>query len=211
MPKPSTKKKLGGLLTLAVAVGCARALYPPPDVDPTLKSPPFYSQFPVEVGTPGQVFELDGVLLRALQVAANEYTPPHDGERQCWETPEALYYRFVRQGDVIFVEASEDPAACGDKWLALDSGAAYAISSDGRIFRRLLGSQTMVGSSQPESNWMALPPSMLMKQDGGTDSTLPSRRRPTFIVIPAVRSSMADGGLPGGPLDGGTPPTFPTE
>lgn len=210
------KKKLGWLLTLAVFYGCARSLYPPPDEDPTLKFPPFYREFPVHVDKPGQVFELDGVLLRALVIAANEYTPPSNGKQQCWEKPESLRYRFIRKDNIIFVEVIEDDAACDHKWLALDSGAAYAISGDGRILRRLIGSQTgellgldtpsghgvpvpasEVGSSTAPNDWEGLAPILGMKQDGGT-------HLPDFIVVPANDDPLPAGGLPGDAPDGGT-------
>jgi hypothetical protein len=210
------KKSLGWLLTLAVFYGCARSLYPPPDEDPTLKFPPFYREFPVHVDKPGQVFELDGVLLRALVIAANEYTPPSNRETQCWEKPESLRYRFIRKDNIIFVEAIEDDAACEHKWIALDSGAAYAIRSDGRILRRLMGSQTgellgldtssghsvpvpdsEVGSSTAPVNWEGLAPILRMKQDAGT-------RLPDFIIVPANNGPIPDGGLTEDAPDAGT-------
>jgi hypothetical protein len=54
---------------------------------------------------------------------------------------EAHTYRFIRQGDIIFIYIEEDLKYCGRQYPALDSGAKYAISRDGRILRRVIGSQ----------------------------------------------------------------------
>ncbi|KFA91823.1 hypothetical protein [Archangium violaceum] len=48
---------------------------------------------------------------------------------------------MIRRGDIIFVYISEDPEYCGRKYPALDSGVKYAISTEGRILRRLLDGQ----------------------------------------------------------------------
>ena len=47
----------------------------------------------------------------------------------------AQYETVIRQGDILFVQISLDPALCADT--ALDGGVKYAIRTDGRILRRL--------------------------------------------------------------------------
>jgi hypothetical protein len=61
-----------------------------------------------------------------------------DKERSCGNRQEAQRYRVIRQGNIIFVRIDEDTAFCGGGYLSLDSGAKYAISTDGRILRRLV-------------------------------------------------------------------------
>jgi hypothetical protein len=56
----------------------------------------------------------------------------------CRFKPQAHTFRFTRRGDVIFVYVNEDLAYCGRTTHALDSGAKYAISKEGRILRRVL-------------------------------------------------------------------------
>lgn len=91
--------------------------------------------------SPGEAVELDGVLLRALMIAANDYLPPGGKDRPCEYRQEAQRYRLLRQGDIILVYIYEDNAYCGYPYPAMDSEAKYAISTDGRILRRVIGSE----------------------------------------------------------------------
>lgn len=92
---------------------------------------------PVKVGDQGQPYELDGVMLRAIIIAANDYIPPGSQRRSCWDRQEAQSYRVIRQGEIIFVSIEADVSACKLDALLLDNGMCYAISADGRILRRL--------------------------------------------------------------------------
>jgi hypothetical protein len=76
-----------------------------------------------------------GEVLRALRIVEQDLFPPEGSERPCWAKPEAHTYRFTRQGDIIFVYVEEDLANCHRQTPAMDSGAKYAISVDGRIQR----------------------------------------------------------------------------
>ncbi|WP_224240257.1 hypothetical protein [Hyalangium gracile] len=88
-----------------------------------------------------QPYEIDGVLLEAIDIAVNDFLPPGDSEIPCERRKESYRYRIFRQGDVVFVEIMEDPSRCGSQYPSLDSGAAYAVTTDGRILRRLFGSR----------------------------------------------------------------------
>jgi hypothetical protein len=89
----------------------------------------------------GASVELDGPALRALMIAANDYTPPGGKDRPCEYRQEAQRYRILRQEDVFLVYVYEDTAYCGLPHPTMDSGAKYAISMDGRILRRVFDGQ----------------------------------------------------------------------
>jgi hypothetical protein len=93
----------------------------------------------VEVEARKETYDLmDGEVLRALTIAANDYIPPGIINPPCWARQEALTYRFTRREDIIFVYVDENPAYCGSMPTPLHSGAKYAISKDGRILRRVI-------------------------------------------------------------------------
>ncbi|XXF78148.1 hypothetical protein P2318_34660 [Myxococcaceae bacterium GXIMD 01537] len=176
-------------LSLALALmlsGCVRNPFstPAPRVEDTsIVFPPFYEQEAIAVGSGGKPYELDGETLRALAVAANDYSPPSASNPPCRDTQEAQHYRVIRQGDIIFVHIYENPAHCGRAFPALDSGAKYAVHVDGRILRRVL-------DGQPEG---PLPGPSISDTDGG------------FIAEPGV-SPTFDSRLDSTVPDGGTPP-----
>jgi hypothetical protein len=87
-------------------------------------------------------FELDGKVLRAIQLAADDFLPPSRENAPCWATQAAHTYRVLRQGEVLFVRINENPSACGRELPALHSGAQYAISLDGRILKRQLDGES---------------------------------------------------------------------
>jgi hypothetical protein len=125
---------LGGSL-----LGCVQHPRPVPvGNDRTVRFPQFFEQEAIAVGGQGPAYELDGVVLQAVMIAANDFLPPSTQERPCWDRPEAHQYRVIRQADVIFVRIDENPAFCSPGTLSLDSGAKYAISTDGRILRRVV-------------------------------------------------------------------------
>jgi hypothetical protein len=133
------KRYLPLIFSIAIA-GCIRSLFPqPPAVedDKSVVFPQFFESTPIEVGTSGQPYQLDGVTLRALAIAANDFLPPGRTEPRCVDRQEAHVYRVIRQGEIIFIRIDENPAYCGLRHGGLDSGAKYAISTDGRILRRI--------------------------------------------------------------------------
>ena len=129
------------LLGLAVTlVGCARPHRAPArEDDPSIRFPNFHEHAAVTLGARNQPYELDGVTLQALLVAANDFLPPSGKEQPCRDRLEAHRYRVIRQGDIVFVQIEDDDEFCGLKYLSLDTGARYAISTDGRILRRSVG------------------------------------------------------------------------
>jgi hypothetical protein len=180
-------------LHLALAVilaGCAQHRGPPPvpvEDDPSIVFPPPSAQAPVQVGSGGVPYELDGVVLRALMIAANHYRPPGGKDQPCWVRQEAQRYEIIRQGDIIFVDISEDLAFCGLAYISLDSGATYAISTDGRILRRVDGAHPdrIMGSVSPPQD---MPPPLPAEQhDGGTTG-------PTSPVPSPAPPPVPDGG-----------------
>lgn len=191
-------------LPLALTVllsSCALFQKPAPQEDTSIRFPNFHEHFATIIGEPGKPYELDGATLRAITIAANDFIPPHGRERQCWERQEAQSYRVIRQGDIIFVEIGSDPRACQGA-MPLDGGARYAISTDGRILRRLFDGEpedlnppsdtadqeprgAPVPTSQVGGVWGPTDPRFLSSFDGGTPAPL-----------------SPDAGSPG--LDGGT-------
>lgn len=139
------KRYLPAVLCIAIA-GCIRSLFPQSaavtpvavEDDQSIVFPQFFEHAPIEVGTPGQPYELDGVTLRALVIAANDFLPPGRRNTPCVERQEAHFYRVIRRDEIIFIRIDENPEHCGLKHGGLDSGAKYAISTDGRILRRVL-------------------------------------------------------------------------
>lgn len=124
--------------------GCARAPGPlstPAENDLSILFPVSIGQGVVTVGERGMTYQLNGEVLRALRIVEQDLFPPDNTERPCWAKPEAHTYRFIRQGDILFVYVEEDPSYCHRQAPAMDSGAKYAISADGRILRRVVGSE----------------------------------------------------------------------
>jgi hypothetical protein len=204
------------LLVLIVLSSCMRNPSVPPalDEDTSIVFPEFYDRFAVVVGKEqGQPYELDGVTLRAITIAANDFIPPTSKERPCWQRQEAHFYRVIRRGDIIFVDISWNSQYCKVGFGILDGGVRYAISTDGRILRRLFdgepegpvgpespdaGEQEFKGTPVPLSSLgtiygepvpNALPPGWW---DGGVGPASPGPRPP--------QSSSPDGGTQdGGP------------
>ncbi len=124
----------------ATLLGCVRSPSPPPTPvgdDKTITFPQFFENDATAVGVQGETFELDGEVLQALTIAANDFRPPGDQRTPCHHKREAQFYRVIRQQDVIFVYIHDNPAYCGRRYPALDSGVQYAISTAGRILRRM--------------------------------------------------------------------------
>lgn len=137
------------LILVTLLQGCARSSGTRPvpiENDQSILFPPFFEKPAITIGGGASPYELDGVVLRAIMIAANDFLPPATEETPCWARTEAYQYRVIRQGSIVFVHIMEDLEHCGLQYIAVDSGAKYAISTDGRILRRLIG-------SEPEHSW----------------------------------------------------------
>ncbi|MFE8603114.1 hypothetical protein [Archangium violaceum] len=112
----------------------------------------------VEINAQEKTYQLDGEVLRALVIVINDLFPPDVSklDLSCRVKQEAHTFRFTRRDDIIFVYVNENPAYCGRTAPALDSGAKYAISKDGRILRRVID-----GMDEDDHLWL------LKKPDGG--------------------------------------------
>jgi hypothetical protein len=134
------------LLLVVALAGCGylKSLFPhqaPLKDDTSIVFPRFFERIPVEVGAEGGTYEMDGEMLRALTIAANDYLPPGDKNLPCPSRRESQLYRVIRQGNIIFVYIHENFRYCGRQYPVRHSGSRYAISTDGRILRRLIGDQ----------------------------------------------------------------------
>ncbi|MFL5349922.1 MAG: hypothetical protein ACJ8AT_34530 [Hyalangium sp.] len=120
--------------------------------------PQFFEQEAVQIGADERPYELDGAMLRALMVATNDFLPEDDHRPPC-RSGQALKYRVLRQGEIIFISLEEDLSACGVAYAAADSGAKYAISTDGRILRRVVDGQPMQSERRdtPDAGHHAVP------------------------------------------------------
>lgn len=129
------------IVCVALALSsCVRSSNPQPSMpeeeeDKSIIFPDFDAQVPTVVGAKRLVYELEGVTLRAVSIAADDFLPWRGKDLPCWKRQDAHRYEFIRQGDRVFVSISQDPARCDS--LALDGGLRYAININGRILRRL--------------------------------------------------------------------------
>jgi len=136
-------------------------------------------------------------MLRALMIAANDYLPSGGKSRPCEYRQEAQHYRVLREGNIIFVYIYENNEYCGYPAPALDSGVKYAISTDGRILRRLF-------DIQPED-----PSELIIDFDAG--GWVPSSR-PGISPEFDARWNRPDAGTwpgDGGPALPSAPPPMP--
>jgi hypothetical protein len=99
------------------------------DQDRSIKFPSLY---------PPEAARIDGVVLRALRVAADDFISPDLGTLPCLATQEAHEFHFLRQGDVVFIRISGNPAYC-DAGPYLDGSGWYAISVTGKILHMSYG------------------------------------------------------------------------
>jgi len=136
---------------------------------------------------------LDGMTLQAIRVAAEDFAPATTEPKACASTQAAQTYKVIHRGEIIFVEISRNPEACGGQGHALDGAARYAVSMDGRILRRVLDGEEGV---EP------LPGA----PDGGT----PMADENPFPPGPYAPLGLLDAGLPAG-LDAGPNPSAPSQ
>ncbi|MBN1207925.1 MAG: hypothetical protein JXB05_23885 [Myxococcaceae bacterium] len=175
---------------VVVSASCAWPHRPRPvlvENDTSIVFPSFFASAAVDVGAGGAPSELDGVVLRAIMIAANDFLPPGDASQPCWDRQEAYRYRVIRQGDIIFVRIIEDLEHCGSQYVSVDTGAKYAISIDGRILRRLIGAEPEGDSNLqlPDAGHQG---TALEQHDGGT---------PLAPSHPTPLPTAPDGGSPG--------------
>lgn len=206
-------KKL--LLVAAILLThCARS--PPPSrfqEDRSIVFPKFYERFPTKLSEQGELYQLDGEVLVAISIAANDFAPRDREDVPCWDRQEAFHYRFVRQGDIIFVRIDHNPNYCEHNFLIMDGGAQYAISSDGRILRRLFDGEPSDPFPPPDAGNQIFSGGPISPSDLGSIRGEPdpaflerlrkyaeSMRPDSGLPLPQV----PDGGLPA-PLDGGPP------
>lgn len=129
------------LLMVALLMGCVRGPRSPPvlvEDDRSIVFPEFSDDSVIELQLAQRPYVLEGALLQALMIATNDFLPPASKDVPCQDRPESQRYLAMRRGDLFFIHISENPAACGKTYPALDSGAWYAISRDGRIRRRVV-------------------------------------------------------------------------
>lgn len=113
--------------------------------------------------------EVDGVVLKAIMIAAKDYLRPSAEEAgPCWGSPEAHQYRVIRQENVIFVRIDENLEACGLQYISVDTGAEYAISTEGRILRRIYDGEPRSFSSPSKADaGVPMESPTLVSPDGG--------------------------------------------
>ncbi len=185
------RRKLG-LGLVVIAAGCARVWSPSPpplEDDPSIALPSFFDQPASEVNS-GGVFALEGVVLRAIQIAADDFLPPDRAKQACWDRQDAHRYQVIRRERIIFVRIDEDLEACGLRYVSLDTGVTYAISEEGRILRRVFDTPAAVPTQ-------ASP----VQADAGQ---MPARDASTMPIETADAGAQDAGAA--SPGDGGTRP-----
>jgi hypothetical protein len=158
--------------------GCAWFMKPAPEHDLSIRFPSFHERSAVLVGAQARIYELDGLSLRAISIAANDFSPPGGGARECADKQESQRYRVIRREDIFFIQISLDSAACG--YGVLDGGARYAIHADGRILRRLFDGEPdtqaadVQGIQAPSEQGTLVPSSQVGATTAGTAPDLPA-------------------------------------
>jgi hypothetical protein len=209
------------LLILALS-GCVRNQAQSPtweEEDKSIRFPKFNDRSMSQIGKEGGLHEMDGETLRAINIAASDFIRPTSKARPCWETREAHRYRVVREGGIIFVQIYLDPFYCEMPFMFLDYGVKYAISTEGRILRRLYEGEPEDLSGPPAADAgelgpeYSVDPSRLGVIDAPVDCEfLRSLERSSGRKFPNLSDSCPeDGGTPPLPAqpDGGTPPIAP--
>jgi hypothetical protein len=162
--------------------------------DRTLKVPRFD-------GTTKSALVIDGPVLQALRIAADDFLPPGRQPRGCEDTQAAYDYEVIREQDIIFVQIAENPRYCGGRFYALDGAVRYAISTDGRILRRVADGEPdgwEAADAGPATPSTELP---VRPDDGGPILDMGVRWDRSLTP----RWLTHEGALDGGGADGGTP------
>ena len=129
-------------LTALLLVTCMRspaAHPPPPQHDESIRFPKALKSPGLRLGQSEQRVRMDGAIVQAMMVAAKDFIPPHSENFPCWTKPADFLFDVIREGDIIFVAISPDYfiQGCELEPAPMDWGAKYAISTDGRILRRM--------------------------------------------------------------------------
>jgi hypothetical protein len=115
------------------------------------------------IGEPGRLYRMEGITLRALLTAIDDFRPVSILGKLCGSAPEEQLYRIADQGPVIFIEIAANPSHCKPESSITSHGMKYAISPQGRILRRIFtgtrvdsrwldgGAQTDGGAGVPPS------------------------------------------------------------
>jgi hypothetical protein len=196
------------LVLVVFLTNCAKppSYHPVPvENDKSIVFPQFFDQPPVNVGAGGGLYQLDGVVLRAIMIAASDFLPPPDDKEQpCWRRWEAQQYRVVRQGEIVFVRIDDNLEFCGLNYISLDSGVEYAISTSGRILRRIFDADPIDSPSPaaPDAGTHAIPTNPPPFSVGGPPQDAPP---------PPLPAERGDGGTtgPAGPVPPPAPPSAP--
>jgi hypothetical protein len=189
---------------VAFLTGCAQPpLHRPVPVesDKSIVFPQFFDQPPINIGAESGLYQLDGVVLRAIMIAANDFLPPpSDKEQPCWRRWEAQHYRVIRQGDIIFVRIDDNLEFCGLSYISLDTGVEYAISTSGRILRRIFDDEPsgLLSPATPDAGTRPIPNTPPASIAGSPLGEPP-------LLLPAEPS---DGGIaPANPVPSPAPPS----
>jgi hypothetical protein len=142
-------------LIALLLVTCARSpvSHPPPhQYDESIRFPKALESPGLRLGRSEQRVRMDGAIVQAMMTAAQDFIPPHSEKFPCWTKPADFLFDVIREGDIIFVAISPDYFAqgCELEPAPMDWGAKYAISTAGRILRRMDDAEPD-GTSPPSS------------------------------------------------------------
>jgi hypothetical protein len=174
--------------------------------DRTIKVPRFDGSTKIDL-------VIDGPVLQALRIAADDFLPPGRPPRACGDTQAAYVYEVSRDRDLIFIQIAENPRYCGGRFYALDGAVRYAISMDGRILRRVSDGEPdgwEEADASPAHPSVELP----LRPDGGgpiLDMGVHWNRSltPQWLTEGgAPDGGVPDGGTPGPADDAGVPGTW---
>lgn len=204
LPRALMKARNPSLVLVVFLTGCAQPpLHRPVPVesDKSIAFPQFFDQPPVNIGAEGGLYQVDGVVLRAIMIAANDFLPPpSDKEQPCWRRWEAQQYRVIRQGDIVFVRIDDNLEFCGLSYISLDTGVEYAISTSGRILRRIF-------DDEPSD---LLSPAALDARTQPIPNTRPASIGDSPLDVPPLPlpAEQSDGGAgPANPVPSPAPPS----
>lgn len=129
---------------IVLAIAWPYCVKEPPDwylhQDRSIKMPDFHD--------PAPAYVVDGAELQAIRVATDDFLPASTAPTSCAYTQAAHLYQIIRRDDIIFVRITANPRACGGQGYALDGAGRYAISTDGRILRRILDTEPEGGEGE---------------------------------------------------------------
>lgn len=180
------------LLSALILSSCLRSAGgspAPPLEDTSIVFPMFFGVKATTLGEEGALYQMDGVVLRALMVATQDFLRSDGPGKPCWSTPEGHRYGIIRRGDIIFIEIEADLDNCWKEAMPMDYSVAYAIGSDGRILRRLF-------SGHPDY------PNPLRLSDAGVAELPQDRDYSDMLGYTGFSSHIA---IPLSWLDGGRP------